>query len=455
MKTAQPTLASHQVDTTLAIESSQTHYEKPTCLYATEIQSLNPAEPYPLNSLRTTPVCPPHAPKVATPIASPIVRPRIINMTTERAKSMDDQSLKPASDLVSASTRSSSLPQTSTAGILHNSGNVVSANRTTMEELAGKSSQPGIYTSPRSSNATTITDCNIIDETPISALGPDTSSNFPGTVPSTDVLTTPLQRELDQPTIYFSSGASNISTIEKAQKPLTGTATSDTSTTILEVMGSEYAKNMTPFARTLSQSATYVSPYPTGATESAYSKAGNITGITKNDQPTTHVSPYPSISTKSTSSKAGNLPGMTKNDQPTVHASRPASPAPKNLLWSTPAYTEPPAPQRSKKPWNCHQLACFAQNLEDNFPFQEFAAEHHKTLLEVYDVFSAVVQMPLLQFSARGRSRAGLKEFAATMREFREMEREASGGGPEGKGSKRPASAAEEGDEIQKKKRKA
>lgn len=38
----------------------------------------------------------------------------------------------------------------------------------------------------------------------------------------------------------------------------------------------------------------------------------------------------------------------------------------------------------------------------------------------MFDVFSAVVQLPLLEYSAKGLARARMKEFGQRMREFKE-----------------------------------
>ncbi|MCJ1253873.1 hypothetical protein MMC24_001687 [Lignoscripta atroalba] len=58
------------------------------------------------------------------------------------------------------------------------------------------------------------------------------------------------------------------------------------------------------------------------------------------------------------------------------------------------------------KPWTCKQYADLVQEIQKTFPFSDFAKRHSKTERDVFDVFSAVVAMPLLNHSVAGLTRA-------------------------------------------------
>lgn len=70
-------------------------------------------------------------------------------------------------------------------------------------------------------------------------------------------------------------------------------------------------------------------------------------------------------------------------------------------------------------------VADMAQTLQDSFPFAEFSAKHEKSPREVFEAFSAVVQMPLFEYSVKGLARAQMKKrFQEKIREYREKERD-------------------------------
>ena len=108
------------------------------------------------------------------------------------------------------------------------------------------------------------------------------------------------------------------------------------------------------------------------------------------------------------------------------------------ILWSTPAFKEPdnthsrpvplnfttelaadgntprqttstiaqePGTQHTRKTWSCKMYADLAQRLQEHFPFADFAKKHKRSEHEVFDLFSAVVHLPLLQKSSTGLSR--------------------------------------------------
>ncbi len=108
------------------------------------------------------------------------------------------------------------------------------------------------------------------------------------------------------------------------------------------------------------------------------------------------------------------------------------------VLWSTPAYQEPSnnhsttspfepttelaadsisirqsmstvsqesRSQNSRKTWTCKMYADLAQQLQECFSFADFARKYSRPEHEVFDLFSAVVHLPLLQKSSTGVSR--------------------------------------------------
>ena len=76
--------------------------------------------------------------------------------------------------------------------------------------------------------------------------------------------------------------------------------------------------------------------------------------------------------------------------------------------------------------WTASQYAALAQTCESSFPFSSFETLHNKSRAEVVEVFSAVIQMPLLAHSGRGlgAARGGLGE--ERVKERRGKEREMS-----------------------------
>lgn len=112
------------------------------------------------------------------------------------------------------------------------------------------------------------------------------------------------------------------------------------------------------------------------------------------------------------------------------------------ILWSTPAFEEPnnnssgssplnattqlarnsegigqsastisqePGTHHTRKTWTCKMYADLAQQLQESFPFADFAKKYSRSEHEVFDLFSAVVHLPLLQKSSTGLARVSLQ----------------------------------------------
>lgn len=90
------------------------------------------------------------------------------------------------------------------------------------------------------------------------------------------------------------------------------------------------------------------------------------------------------------------------------------------------------APPRTKsKPWTSREYAELAQVAYHSFPFAVFAATHGKTEAEVMKTYSAIIQLPIFNHSAKGLARARVKEWERAEEEVREVHRaeERQGGG--------------------------
>ena len=72
---------------------------------------------------------------------------------------------------------------------------------------------------------------------------------------------------------------------------------------------------------------------------------------------------------------------------------------------STTQASQEPEVQKPRRTWTCKIYADLAQQLQHSFPFAEFAKKHSRSQHEVFDLFSAVVHLPLLQKSSTGLSR--------------------------------------------------
>jgi len=141
----------------------------------------------------------------------------------------------------------------------------------------------------------------------------------------------------------------------------------------------------------------------------------------------------------------------------TIEQTTPQPPVRNRILWSIPAFTPtnedhgeplphtstakhtansttsgpstPAASQESTKPklrktWTSKMYADLAQQLQQCFPFTEFAKRHSRSESEVFDVFSAVVQLPLLQKSSTGLSRVS-RPGRQSMKTFKNLMKEA------------------------------
>lgn len=156
--------------------------------------------------------------------------------------------------------------------------------------------------------------------------------------------------------------------------------------------------------------------------------------------------------------------------EPTV----PQRPIRNRILWSTPAYQEPnndhstPSPldsttelaansnsirhsmstvsqesqlQNPRRTWTCKMYADLAQQLQESFSFADFARKYSRPEHEVFDLFSAVVHLPLLQKSSTGVSR-GSQQGHQSVKTYRTLFKEtknalAKEGGKEGKEPKK------------------
>ena len=76
-------------------------------------------------------------------------------------------------------------------------------------------------------------------------------------------------------------------------------------------------------------------------------------------------------------------------------------------------------PSRNKI-WTSAILADLANEVQASFDFAAFGARHGRSSDEVFDLFSAVVQMPLFECSVRGLARARSKEMRAKVKDYQD-----------------------------------
>lgn len=161
-------------------------------------------------------------------------------------------------------------------------------------------------------------------------------------------------------------------------------------------------------------------------------------------------------------SSESNLNDRSKKRQFHTAFSEPTMPQPRTrnrILWSTPAYQErnnehsrtpplkpttelaetrdsptksastvcqQPGTQVSRRAWTCKMYADLAQQLQKSFSFADFAQKHSRSEHEVFDLFSAVVHLPLLQKSSTGLSRVSpqghqsVKAYRSLMKETKD-----------------------------------
>ncbi len=95
-----------------------------------------------------------------------------------------------------------------------------------------------------------------------------------------------------------------------------------------------------------------------------------------------------------------------------------------NHQYSSPVPATTSARRPRSRPWTSAMIADMAQTLQYSFPFADFGAKHGKAPSEVFEAFSAVVQMPLFEYSAKGMARARMKGFQDRIRDYREKGKE-------------------------------
>jgi 3-deoxy-D-manno-octulosonic-acid transferase len=83
-------------------------------------------------------------------------------------------------------------------------------------------------------------------------------------------------------------------------------------------------------------------------------------------------------------------------------------------------------------------LVDIAQTCQDNFPFALIAKRHNQPIQKVFDIFSAVVQIPLLRSAvdARRSGKLGslrMKEFGEMKKNVRELHKDEKGARKRGK----------------------
>lgn len=114
------------------------------------------------------------------------------------------------------------------------------------------------------------------------------------------------------------------------------------------------------------------------------------------------------------------------SSSPLFPSSSPPFPS-SSLPYPSPADTPtvtPNARRTRSRPWTGAMIADMAQTLQYSFPFAEFSAKYGKAPSEVFEAFSAVVQMPLFEYSAKGMAKARMKGFHDRIREYRDKGRD-------------------------------
>ena len=107
---------------------------------------------------------------------------------------------------------------------------------------------------------------------------------------------------------------------------------------------------------------------------------------------------------------------------------RPGQPTPMTKEQQPP---DPP-PKTRKRQWNCGMISDLGTELQRTFDAQAFSAKHGMDVKEVLKVFAIYVQQPLSAFSARGLSRAKMREFKEKMKEHDKRLKETGAAGDEG-----------------------
>ena len=107
------------------------------------------------------------------------------------------------------------------------------------------------------------------------------------------------------------------------------------------------------------------------------------------------------------SSNTQSSPSKISNHTPVVPPPTPASPP---TILPAPSTNLTPTASNAKvsKPWTSREYAELATLAFHSFPFAAFAATHSKTQAEVFNTFSAIIQLPILKHSANGLARAKL-----------------------------------------------
>ncbi|SLM34119.1 hypothetical protein LPUS_02805 [Lasallia pustulata] len=122
----------------------------------------------------------------------------------------------------------------------------------------------------------------------------------------------------------------------------------------------------------------------------------------KSKVPRTEKSNVP-CNPSNTQSSPSNIPNHTPvAPSPTLASPPTILPAPSTTLTPTASNT------KVSKPWTSREYAELATLAFHSFPFAAFAATHSKTEAEVFNTFSAIIQLPIFKHSANGLARAKL-----------------------------------------------
>ena len=109
-----------------------------------------------------------------------------------------------------------------------------------------------------------------------------------------------------------------------------------------------------------------------------------------------------------------SIPASTATVSSTSPSTCPTSPASPTLT----SASKRPRP----RPWTSKMYTDLMQKLQQNFPFTEFAQEHNRTRSEVFEVFSALVQQPLLKHSSTEQDRISYSACKARVKASRALQ---------------------------------
>ncbi|KAH9887836.1 hypothetical protein F4778DRAFT_786205 [Xylariomycetidae sp. FL2044] len=168
-------------------------------------------------------------------------------------------------------------------------------------------------------------------------------------------------------------------------------------------------------------------PQPSGTPTTPAATSSKTTG-----PPTPTATPSPSTSP---SKPAPNSAPKTT----TTPRSFPAAAAPQQP--STPVVVRPPASliQPTYRKPSPNLIVDVAETCQERFPFEEVAKRHNTTLDKVFNVFAAIIQVPLLRCPTDRRrpgrlGTARVKEYAKAKKDMQQQQLETSRGGGAGGG---------------------